>query len=47
MVKTPSSVVLASHRGSTYRTEYASPLCSLRPCRRDVLTILDSIYTHA
>ncbi len=47
MVKTPSSVVLASLRGSTYRTEYVSPLRSLRPCRRDVLTILQSIYTHA
>jgi hypothetical protein len=32
MVKTPSSFVLASLRGSTYRTEYASPLRSLRPC---------------
>jgi hypothetical protein len=46
MVKTPSSFVLASLRGSTYRTEYASPLRSLRPCRRDVLTILQSTYTY-
>jgi hypothetical protein len=43
MVKTPSSFVLASLKGSTYRIEYASPFRSLRPCRRDVLTILQSI----
>ena len=32
MLKKPASGVLASRRGSTYDTEYASPLRSLRPC---------------
>lgn len=31
MLKKSSSVVLVSLRGSTYGTEYASPLRSLRP----------------
>jgi hypothetical protein len=34
LLKMTVSVVLASLRGSTYNSEYASPLRSLRPCRR-------------
>jgi hypothetical protein len=34
MLKTSVSVVLASLRASTYGTEYASTLRSLRPCLR-------------
>ena len=43
MLKKPASIVLASRRGSTYGTEYASPLRSLRPCwGLDFLSILNS-----
>jgi len=42
MLKKPASGVLASRRGSTYHTEYASPLRSLRPCWTDFLSILNS-----
>jgi hypothetical protein len=40
MLKKSASGVLASLRGSTYRTEYASPLYSLRPCWTAILSIL-------
>ncbi len=40
MLKKSSSVVLASLRGSTYGTEYASPLHSLRPRWKAFLNIL-------
>ena len=40
MLKKVASVVLASLRGSTYRTKYASPRRSLRPCRTPFLSIL-------
>jgi hypothetical protein len=40
MRKKSASGVLASLRGSTYGTEYDSPLCSLRPCRTAFLRIL-------
>jgi hypothetical protein len=40
--KSPSSV-LASLRGSTYGTEYASPLLSLRPCWTVFLTTLRAV----
>ncbi len=46
MVKTPSSFVLTSLRGSTYDLRYASLLRLLRPRLRDVLTILQSTYIH-
>ena len=42
MLKKPASGVLASRRGSTYDTEYASPLRLLRPCWTDFLSILNS-----
>ncbi len=35
-----ASFVLASLKGSTYRTEYASPIRSLRPCWTAILDIL-------
>ena len=40
MVKKASSFVLASLRGSTYDTKYASPHRSLRPRWKTFLTIL-------
>ena len=40
MLKKSASAVLASLRGSPYRTEYASPLRSLLPCRSGFLSIL-------
>jgi hypothetical protein len=40
MLKKSASGVLASLRGSTYRTEYASPLRVLRPCWTAFLSIL-------
>ena len=40
MLKKAASFVLASLRGSTYRTEYVSPLRSLRPRWTAFLTIL-------
>jgi len=42
MLKKPASFVLASLRGSTYETEYASPLRSLRPRLTDFLNILET-----
>ena len=39
MLKKPASGVLALLRGSTYRTEYASPLRVLRPCWTNFLSI--------
>src|SRR5574338_1289178 len=41
MLKKSASGVLASLRGSTYRTEYASPLRLLRPCWTAFLSILE------
>ncbi len=43
MLKKSASFVLASLRGSTYRTEYASPLRWLRPRWTAFLTILRRI----
>ncbi len=43
MLKKSASGVLASLRGSTYGTEYASPLRSLRPCWTNFLSILPGI----
>jgi hypothetical protein len=40
MLKKSSSFVLTSLKGSTYGTEYASPLRSLRPCQKAFLNIL-------
>jgi hypothetical protein len=40
MLKKSASGVLDSRRGSTYGTQYASPLRSLRPCWTDFLSIL-------
>jgi hypothetical protein len=40
MLKKSTSFVLASLRDSTYGTEYASPLRSLRPRRMAFLNIL-------
>src|SRR5215813_1111207 len=40
LLKKSAAGVLASRRGSTYGTEYASPLCSLRPCRSTFLSSL-------
>jgi len=40
MLKKPASGVLASRTGSAYRTEYASPLRSLRPYWTTFLNIL-------
>jgi hypothetical protein len=39
MLKKVSGFVLASLRGLTYDKEYASPLRSLRPCRKTFLSI--------
>ena len=41
MLKKSASFVLASLRGSTYGTKYASPLRSLRPCWTAFLIILN------
>jgi hypothetical protein len=43
MLKKSASFVLALFRGSTYRTEYASPLRVLRPCWTNFLSILPGI----
>jgi hypothetical protein len=43
MLKKSASVVLASLRGSTYRTEYDSPLYSLRPRWTAFLNILRAL----
>ena len=40
MLKKSASIVLASLRGSTYGTEYDSPLRSLRPRWTAILSIL-------
>jgi len=40
LLKKSASCVLASFRGSTYETEYASPPRSLRPCRTAFLNSL-------
>ncbi len=39
MLAKAAGFVLASLRGSTYGTEYASPLRSLRPCRTALVSI--------
>ena len=46
MFKKSASFVLASLRGSTYETEYASPLRSLRPRWTAFLNILLSMLTR-
>jgi len=43
MLKKSTSGILASLRGSTYGTEYDSPLRSLRPCWTAFLSILPVI----
>jgi hypothetical protein len=45
MLKKSANFVLASLRGSTYRTEYASPLLSLRPRWTTFLNILWPVQT--
>jgi len=40
LLKKSASIVLASLRGSTYETEYASPFRSLRPCWSNFLNSL-------
>jgi len=45
MLKKFASFVLASLRGSTYGTEYASPLRSLRPRWTTFLTILRALMS--
>ena len=49
MLKTASSVVLASFGPSTYGNEYASAPHSLRPCQKTVLNMLfkDCMPEHA
>jgi hypothetical protein len=47
MLKKSASVVLAPLRGSTYRTAYASPLRSLRPCWTAFLSILRAFLCQA
>jgi hypothetical protein len=44
MLKKSVSGVLASLRGSPYRTEYASPLHLLRPCWAAFLSILRGVF---
>src|SRR6187399_748649 len=46
MLKKSASFVLASLRGSTYRTKYASPLRSLRPCWTAFLNILRTVVVR-
>ena len=42
MLSKPARFVLASLRGSTYETEYASPLRSLRPRWTALLNMLET-----